>query len=70
MYVEELQETEERIEKSHRQGQKGISSERMYRDYGISQNRPLQFDVHEDKRTRLEGDPRDSKYWHRTLSRE
>ena len=22
-------------------------------------------DVHEDKRTRLEGDPRNSKYWHR-----
>ena len=35
----------------------------MYRDYGISQNRPLWFDVHEDKRTSLEGDPRDSKYW-------
>jgi hypothetical protein len=31
----------------------------MYRDYGI--------DVHEDKRTRLEGDPRDSKYWHQRL---
>jgi len=37
----------------------------MYRDYGISQNR--QFGVHEDKRTRLEGDPRDSKYGHRRL---
>jgi len=23
--------------------------------------------VHEDKRTRLEGDPRDPKYWHRIL---
>jgi len=30
----------------------------MYRDYGISQNRPLWFDVHEDKRTKLEGDPK------------
>jgi len=36
----------------------------MYSDYGISENRLLQFDVHEGKRTRLEGDPRDSKYWH------
>jgi len=62
---EELQETEEWIEKSHIKGQKGISWEHMYRDYGISQNR--QFGVHEDKRTRLEGDPRDSKYGHRRL---
>jgi len=33
----------------------------MYRDYGISQNRPLRFDVHEDKRTRLEGEPKEFK---------
>ena len=30
----------------------------MYRDYGIAQNRLLWFDVHEDKSTSLEGDPR------------
>ena len=48
----------ERVEKSHRKGQKGISWERMYRDYGISQNRPLWFDVHKDKITRLEGIPK------------
>ena len=33
---EELQEAEERIEKSNRKGQKGISWEHIYRDYGIS----------------------------------
>jgi len=30
----------------------------------------LWFDVHEDKRTRLERHPRDSQYWHRRLPRE
>jgi len=59
--------TEERIEKSHRKDQKGISRERLYRDYGISRNRPLWLDVQEDKITRLEGDPRDPKYWHQRL---
>ena len=28
------------------------------------------FDVHEDKRTRMARDPRDSKYWHRRLDLE
>jgi hypothetical protein len=32
--------------------------------------RTWHYDAHEDKITRLEGDPRDSKYWHRRLPRE
>ena len=58
----------ERIEKSYRKCQKGIFGEHIQRGYGISKNRTLWFDVHEDKGTKLEGDPRNSKYWYQRLS--
>jgi len=51
---EQLSETEEQIEKSHRQGQEGISWVHMWRDHGISKNRTLLFNVHEDQGTRVE----------------
>jgi len=37
--IEELQKTDEQTEKSHRQGQEGITSQNMRRDHGISKNR-------------------------------
>jgi len=58
----------ERIGKSHRQGQEGIPWEHMGRDHGISKHRAFYFNGTEDKWTKLERKPRDSKYWYRRLS--
>jgi len=61
-----LYKAEEQFEKRHRQGQEGISWEHMTWCLGISMSRTLWFNVHEDKWTRLESKPWDSRQWHWT----
>lgn len=60
---EELQKTDNRIEKSHRQGQEGISLKNMQRDHRITENKALRYNAQKDEGTRVERQPWDSKYW-------
>jgi len=65
---ERLQQTEERIEKNHREDQERIPWQYTWRDCGISTNTTLWFSLHEETETSLEIKPLDSKFCHWILS--